>query len=249
MEKIYQNINVFSQAYYVNHIKQFENKKNIFLSDWWEAFIYFISFTFYQGRNDSMSQDVKELAKKVLNENIGGSLAILEKSAKMNFVKIREELNKVIGKGLKGKGRDIEMVISILTYIMKLDAKNIVSHSINEIKNNRLSTLFRDLMTITQIGPKIASMYLRDLVTLFSLDVKKEDFYYLQPVDTWVKKFAQKLEIINNNENGEALIRNKIVDECLENQISPIAFNQGAWFLSTNSFDILINILMAEKRH
>lgn len=143
-----------------------------------------------------------------------------------------------------GRGRDIEMVISILGFISKINDRNIVKYSISRIQNGNIIDHFNELQTIRSIGPKCSSFYLRDLSCIFPLDeaIKEEDLIYLQPIDVWVKKVALKVEIINKGEN-ETEIRKNIVGACLKSGVSPTKFNQGAWYLGSNSFDILIDNL------
>jgi len=45
---------------------------------------------------------------------------------------------------------------------------------------------------------------------------------------------------IEEKKQSEHAIREKIVNVCLELDISPIKFNQGAWFLGYHSFDIVL---------
>ncbi len=137
------------------------------------------------------------------------------------------------------------MVISILNFVSKLEEKNIVNYSISKIKNEKVKEHFYELQEIISIGPKISSFYLRDLICMYSLDkdMSKEDLVFLQPIDIWVRKVAVKVGIINNiNEEYES-VREKIVKACLDLNASTIKFNQGAWYLGYNSFDIVLENL------
>lgn len=79
---------------------------------------------------------------------------------------------------------------------------------------------------------------------MYSLEeyMSKEDLIFLQPIDTWVRKVAFKVGIIDNNEK-DLLVREKIVKACLDLNVSTVKFNQGAWFLGSNSFDIVLENL------
>jgi len=92
---------------------------------------------------------------------------------------------------------------------------------------------------------KVSSFYLRDLITIFSLDkyLLKDDYVFLMPIDTQVKKFALKTRIITNEKEKDANIRQKIVDYCIKFKVNPLRFNQGAWFLGAHCFDILLENL------
>ena len=66
-----------------------------------------------------------------------------------------------------------------------------------------------------------------------------DDYLGLQPVDTWVRQVATHMNIIDENDSTEESTR-KIVRYCLSTGISPIQFNQGAWYLGANSFKLLL---------
>lgn len=219
---------------------------DLMLKDWWEGLQFFLSRSFYQGRRDTLSMRVEENAINTLKKHIednGKDIAVILKES--NFPDIKNALKEVIGKGKVGRGRDIEMVISILDFVSKLEERNIVNYSISKIKNGKVKEHFFELQKIISIGPKITSFYLRDLICMHSLEkyMSKEDLLFLQPIDTWVRKVALKVGIINKNNEEDSIVREKIVKACLDLKVSTIKFNQGAWFLGYNSFDIVLENL------
>lgn len=219
---------------------------NLMIKDWWAGLQFFLSRSFYQGRRDTISMRVEEKAMDTLKEfvktNNNDATFLINPN---NFSKIKNALSQVIGKGKIGRGRDINMVISILDFVANLDEKNIVNYSISKIKNGNTKGHFSELQKIFSIGPKITSFYLRDLICMYSLEkyMSKEDLIFLQPIDTWVRKVAFKVGIIDKNNEDDSLVREKIVKACLDLDISTIKFNQGAWFLGYNSFDIVLENL------
>ena len=159
---------------------------------------------------------------------------------------IKNELAKRIGKGHVGKGRDIEMTVEVLEFISKIESNNVVKYSLEQIKGGRISGHYEELKTIISIGDKIASFYLRDLVTLYHLTISERDFFLLQPIDTWVKQISEKLKIIDkNDERSEA--RRKIIAFCQGNSLSPIQFNQGVWYMGKNALKILLEEFNKEQ--
>jgi len=221
---------------------------DLMLRNWWQGLQYFLHYSFYQGRRDVTSMKVEERAMDVLKRYITGKneneLIQLKKD---NFAKIRKELKQVIGKGKIGRGRDVNMVISILNFVSKLKDKNIVKYSISKIKKGVLKNHFYELQPkkIISIGPKITSLYLRDLVCMYSLEkfISKEDLIFLQPIDTWVRKVAFKVGIIDDIKSSDEEVRRKIVETCRNLDISTIKFNQGAWYIGYYSFDIILENL------
>ncbi|HLC54864.1 MAG TPA: hypothetical protein VJK07_04550 [Candidatus Nanoarchaeia archaeon] len=219
---------------------------DLMLKNWWKGLQFFLSRSFYQGRRDTISMRVEEKAmnvlKKYIEDNGNDATVLLNEN---NFPDIKNALREVIGKGKIGRGRDIEMVISILDFVSKLEEKNIVNYSISKIKSGTVKEHFYELQKIISIGPKITSFYLRDLICMYSLDkhMSNEDLIFLQPIDTWVRKVALKVRIIDDIDEQDSSVREKIIKACLDLNISTIKFNQGAWFLGYNSFDIVIENL------
>lgn len=171
-----------------------------------------------------------------------------------NWEPLKKELEKKIGKGKVGKARDVEMVISTLKYISRISNRNIIVHSIERINSGKIEDHYKELQYqynqangIYQVGPKIASLYLRDVVSLFQLEDKlsEDDYIYLQPIDTSVRKVAIKIGLVTNSENevNDEEIRKKIVKLCQEFHCSPLQFNHGAWYTGNYAFDLLFDNL------
>ncbi|WP_440953562.1 hypothetical protein [Methanococcoides sp. FTZ1] len=158
---------------------------------------------------------------------------------------IEAELKKVIGKGHVGRARDIDMTIGVLKEISKMKDYNIVNDSFSKINSGHLIDLDKELQDITSIGPKISSFYLRDLICLYELEneIPIDQLKVIQPIDVWVKKVAQTIGIIEDEDENPEIIRDAIFDACQKADVSVIKFNQGAWYLGAKSFDVLIDNL------
>ena len=239
----------FGEEYRRTHLIEKHDKATL-ETDWWQAIIFFFGRAFYQGRKDKVSMLVQERATEVLNSFFHNSKKDIEFEIMMNenWKPIEEELKKVIGKGKIGKGADIVMTIDSLQFISMLPKKNIVTYSLKEIKEGKLNKIYRSLQKrhskdgIHSVGPKIASFYLRDLVSLFDYDkyINEDDLILLQPIDTWVRQVAFEIGLINNKNQNDKEVRDIIVSESNKHGLSPVKFNQGAWFLGYNSFKIAL---------
>lgn len=234
-------IEYFNEGFAKKHLSRI--KTNLIFNNWWRGLEYFLHISFYQGRRDAVSKRVETCAMHVLSNYIKGNNP--NELQTLNYQKVKEDLQKVIGKGKIGKGRDINMVISILKYASKLPEPNLTKYCIEKIKHEKLQELYLELDKIYSIGPKITSLYLRDLICLYKLEklIKKEDFIFFQPVDTWVRQIAFKIGIIENIKEKDQNIRQKLVETCFKYNISPIKFNQGVWYMGTSSLEILLNNL------
>ena len=224
--------------------------------DWWLALIFFFDRAFYQGRNDKISGYFEQATIKALSDVLAGSssserlLSLRTLSHWLNREQWRSQRNPFwnalskkydIAGGKKsgtGRERDREMVLSSLNFIVNhCEDYNILEYSIQHIQSGEIGRLSNELHNIVSVGDKIAAFFLRDTVFVYDLEtyLKPEDYYYVVPIDTWVGKVADKLGI---EANAKA-----IAIACQQNGVSPVKFDQGAWYLGSHSFSVLLDML------
>jgi hypothetical protein len=146
------------------------------------------------------------------------------------------------------------MIISALQFIGTLPNKNIVTYSVERIRGGQLQLHYKELQLseqttgIRQVGPKVAAFYLRDVVSLFQLtdSVDSSSAFCLQPVDTWVQQIAVRLGIVPNEADKQTTQR-AIAKWCQEQGISPLRFNQGAWYMGYYALDLLLELLSSRS--
>lgn len=133
------------------------------------------------------------------------------------------------------------MVISLVNFIQFNNGKNILHSLIDQVKSKKVAEAYRNLDGIWSIGPKIASLILRDVVYIYELEnyLNKEDYYFLQPIDTWVHNLSKSIGLVDRDKiyRGEA---KDITDKCFELGVNPIHYNQGVWYIGSNSLQILL---------
>lgn len=224
------------------------------LADWWSALDFFFSRVCFQGRRDDISERVYQAVVAVLSPRFCGEerIANYERERRQVWETLKAELRQRVGKGKVGKAGDIRMVVSALDFIGQLPALNIVRYSVKRIQSGEIGKHYAELQNkrnrrgkgIYQIGPKVASLYLRDVVSLYQLEGKVPDefAFCLQPVDVWVRKLAHKTGIVGDGANDRE-IQEAIVALCKEYGCSPLQFNQGAWYVGYFAFDLLLEIL------
>ena len=93
------------------------------------------------------------------------------------------------------------MVISLVNFIQFNNEKNILHFLIEQIKSKKIAEAYRSLDGIWSIGPKIASLILRDVVYTYELEnyLSDEDYYFLQPIDTWVHNLSKRIELVDRS--------------------------------------------------
>lgn len=221
--------------------------KEQLLDNWWEASKFFFHRAFYQARNDNVSSKVCKAAMDVLEPELSIVKDCLEK---IDWDILKNALQEKIGKGKVGKARDIEMTISALQFVQRLPNLNIVAYSVQRIKANEINEHYKELQKsknkngIVQVGPKVSSLYLRDVVSLFQLEnyVPNDFQFCLQPIDVWVRKLSVKIGIVQSGQSDEQ-IRDAIVEFCQKKGCSPSQFNQGVWYAGRFAFDLLLENL------
>lgn len=221
-------------------------------TDWWQAFKFFLGRACYQGCSDVQSDRVYDRACEVLEPLFSDAQRDLnyESQKKGLWREINSQLCEKIGKGKVGKARDVEMIISALQFIGALPNKNIVAYSVEKIRSGQLQLHYKQLQRseettgIRQVGPKIAALYLRDIASLFQLTDSVDDSsaVCLQAVDTWVQQIAKRLKIVDEDADNQKT-QDAIVKLCREQRISPIRFNQGAWYVGYHALDLVLDLL------
>ena len=240
-DQVIRNIVQFGERYVTEYLKPVSKKS--LEGDWYGGANLLLSYSFYQARRDEVSSKVEKAATGVLDNHFSGRDFSALRGC--DFDSLKRDLLAVIGKGKVGKTRDAEMVVGILRFISQLPGENLTRYSVAAIEQGDVKKLYKDLIGIRGIGPKIASLYLRDLVDIYDLENKiaPEDLALLQPVDVWVRRVACKTGIVASEQMSDLDIQKSIVRVCGELGVSALRFNQGAWYLGKNAFEILIENL------
>ena len=252
----------FYKNYEYGILKERIRNKNVYLGSPKDALFFILSYSFYQGRKDEMSERFEKSAKKTLEEFFketdpfsssfgrihkkGLKGSEYEEELKPRYSKLLEILE---ANGVNKRG-DRLMVASLINFVESNEEKNLVKMIIQKIKSKNTSKAYEELDSIWSIGPKIASLILRDVVYIYELEnyLDREDYYFLQPVDTWVHQVSEKLRLIDlekaKDKNGKSTIYSgeakDITDKCFELDVNPIHYNQGAWYIGSNSLQILL---------
>ena len=204
-------------------------------TDWFASLEFWYSRSFYRGRKDEISDRFRNCAMSVIR-NFGKD-RLLDAS--------NEELSGLLGDAGVNNHIDRMMVIQSLEFIKKISNYNLAAYSKDRIKAEKTQLIHSELQSIFGIGPKLASFYLRDLCFIYKLSPKnQEQLVRLFPVDIWVKKVSVKLGIpgCTQGSNVEDIVE-PVVQFCMNNNISPLLFNAGAWLIGAMSFDMLFELL------
>ena len=220
--------------------------KNDYLKSPKRALFFILSYSFYQGRRDEISTIFEERAKTALEFFLENNNVLLYSSpritGKENLRTKYKRLYDLLKQNKVNKEGDRLMVVSLVNFIQFNNEKNILHFLIEKIKSKKIAEAYQNLDGIWSIGPKIASLILRDVVYIYELEsyLSGEEYYFLQPIDTWVHNLSKKIGLVDKRSNiyeGEA---KDITDKCFEFGVNPIHYNQGVWYVGANSLAILL---------
>lgn len=203
--------------------------------DWFSALEFWFSKSFYRGRRDSISDIFMKR-----------TMATLKRVGKNKLFEVSdEEMQRLLKEEHVNNHMDRKMVLQSLGFIRKLDNHNLVGHCFVAIKNKQVQVVFDELQTIYGIGSKLASLFLRDVCFVYHIEPQnKEQLLCLQPVDTWVRQVVLGLGIPGCTQKTNAReVVEPVVNYCLENNISPLLFNAGAWYVGARSFELFLESL------
>lgn len=235
----------FYKSYESELLKEKIRDKNDYLESPKSALFFVLSYSFYQGRRDEISSMFEERAKTALEFFLENNNVLLYSSPRItkkeNLRTKYKGLYDLLKQNKVNKEGDRLMVISLVNFIQFNNEKNILHLLIEQIKSKKIAEAYRNLDGIWSIGPKIASLILRDVVYIYELEsyLSEEEYYFLQPIDTWVHNLSKRIELVNNDKiyRDEA---KDITDKCFEFRVNPIHYNQGVWYVGANSLKILL---------
>jgi len=235
----------FYKNYKEEFLKERIRNKNDYLESPKSALFFVLSYSFYQGRRDEISSMFEERAKTTLESFLGNNNVLLYSSPRITDKDILRTKYKRLYDLLKqnkvNKEGDRLMVISLVNFIQFNNEKNILHFLIEQIKSKKIAEAYQNLDGIWSIGPKIASLILRDVVYIYELEnyLSDEEYYFLQPIDTWVHNLSKRIELVDRSKIYKVEAKD-ITDKCFELGVNPIHYNQGVWYIGSNSLKILL---------
>jgi len=202
-----------------------------------DAFSALVGFiTSYSYERQGSAPAYKTIARRVVNEIFKGNIKkITQKevdSAWILYQKIAEE--DYSGLGLNETHNPLRSDKGVLKRLAEKDERNIYNYVKTMLKEGQVEKAYKFISSIRGVGPKITSLYLRDIAYI-ELEPAKHYNHLFQPIDTWLD---QVINIILRYTSEEAPTRTSdkqklIVELCKGAECSPIDFNQGAWYMGS----------------
>lgn len=100
-------------------------------------------------------------------------------------------------------------------------------------RTGRIESEFMRIVDIRGVGPKFASIFLRDLVEILDLEesVSNVDRLYLQPMDKWVRIAARHVLSEEEADSADWVLAGKLAKAARLSCVSGVRFNMGATFV------------------
>jgi hypothetical protein len=215
---------------------------------------WFVCSCFNRGRSDELSESYARCALQTIDRHSTQISKVTNDETITAIVADYEaEVHRIHYKVNK---KDKNLLRSIFKDLLpNIENTNVTLWAVNSMKEDvRLEAIYKTLK-ITEVGDKLRGCFLRDLILQFHLKDKlkeRRDYYFLQPIDTWVNTVARRIwkddltlkDIFGKKEWDETdkeRIRERIVDDCLDAEVCPLTFNQGLWYIGKKSLDCLLH--------
>lgn len=206
-----------------------------------EALLFFLERAFYGARRVELSREYFEHAKSTLEDQENLIRNALTGESEEGWT---ETLHDALASEI-GNSRDCEMVWSTVEWLASESSSttNIVERSLEAIESGDLATHHREIRDeVYNVGPKKTSLYLRDLVAVEGLeDEIEEEWAYIIPIDTRLETVASAVLDMEIDSNSWRRSAEDIAEVCREHAVSPVEFDEGAWYVSANALEILLD--------
>jgi len=155
--------------------------------------------------------------------------------------------------------KDLCMVLDVLKFISREGRQYVYAYLLELIEVDKgIKNAYKEIDKIKEIGDKLASFIIRDILLLNgNSKLNNEEYIYAFPIDTWVLKVAEKMDLLKSEEIQKIIYNKgikrslneikssdikKIKLELLEKskEHNSLKFAAGLWLLGTNSLELLI---------
>lgn len=110
---------------------------------------------------------------------------------------------------------------------------NIVALAKSSLQLDQVEAFHSRIQGVNGVGPKIASLFLRDVGTQYDVTCSKAR-HLLQPVDIWIRRAFEILTSQDSaNSNGTVEIQRWILEESIKCDVRPEAINEGMWYFGS----------------
>lgn len=200
------------------------------LEDDVSAFEYLVELQFFRGRRNKLSKQYFECIKRAIEETgkkYGGRTMSVIKDQEDEIVALyRQYVSEMRYKVNKNDERLIRGLVEVVRQIPEAQGRrNVVAWATRSIENGETWKLYYTLRGISEAGPKIVSLFIRDMVRLLGLEsgLSPQDYGFVVPIDIWVERAVKILWPDVYKPADKEYLKWKLICECLASDVSPIA--------------------------
>ncbi len=196
------------------------------------ALEFFLRHSLYRGRRQELSDKIFSKVSKVLSD--------LEDKAKPI-----KELNNHI-ESLEIPSHDKKHIISLIEYMRKFPENYNIYNHIKGLIEESIEKAYMELYEIEQVGKKIASFILRDVILVAGLELKienPESIKYIFPQDTHVKKVLEGYFPTDTEKFFYIYLFQYLNKNNKNNTLTVAKIASGMWYAHFHAFDILMEVV------
>jgi len=211
--------------------------KNELLNNSLKAMLFFTQYAHERGgTNRNFSRYHRISIQKCMGERMFEDILLNDDNFPDNVWKEFKELTKEwTGKPRPNEPRTIGAVKNVLIKLKESKEANII----RLLGNMNLESASEFLRNLKGIKEKISALFLRDLQEYYNFwKMNESNLYLLQPVDRWVDRFSKAcwLNYISSGSKDEEA--KQIIKFCCADEVNPIHFNMGVWFVGSYYIDL-----------
>lgn len=231
------SVEQYGQRYVREYLADAKNQHDTIVRDPLAALAFIRGKLFMRGRRDAISTAFRNR-----------TLDVMRGYRTLDEIDLRTLEVELVRNGVNNRydRRMVKETISFARDELQAQDCNVFTWAVDAIHNGKAAEAYDRLTSIFAVGDKLATFYLRDVALLEGIEdnIQADDYWYFQPVDTWVERVAQSLDLIGMNDLGSrSVIKDKLIAACLAAGVSPLLFNAGAWMVGAHAYRLLLEQL------
>lgn len=227
----------YGQRYVREYLADARSQRDTIARDPLAALEFMHGKLFMRGRRDEISVAFRDRTRYVMRK--------YQSLDEIDLPALETELVKN-GVNNRYDRRMVKETISFARDKLQAHGCNVFTWAADGIRNGEAADAYGWLTGIFAVADKLATFYLRDVALLEGVEdsIQLDDYWYFQPVDTWVEQVAQSLDLIGAADRGRrTVIKRKIIAACLAEGASPLLVNAGAWMVGAHAYQLLLELL------
>ena len=189
---------------------------------------------FFRGRSDDLSEKYRKSTIKLLG--LETDEQAVPKLLEDDEGTIKDKLKSVLT-----NPKDIDMVNSILQFMRDTNTNNLYEYfkTIITKEKNGLYKAYYKLDSIKQIGDKLATFIIRDIVLInseYKANFDTFEYQLMFPVDKWVREKGK--DLLKDQDIDDPHLKSGLIELCKDktysDPLAPLKLNVGLYWIGTN---------------